>query len=59
MKDNWDPCFLYRAELYLPGIGAHHHLLLKGGWQKQNPGLYYLSINRIDFPRGYASCNFF
>jgi hypothetical protein len=41
--------------VYLPGIGAHHHLLLKGGWQKQIPGQYYLSINRIDFPRGYVS----
>ncbi len=41
--------------VYLPGIGTHHHLLLRGGWQKQDPGEYYLSINRIDFPRGYES----
>jgi hypothetical protein len=47
--------FSLQGGVYLPGIGAHHHLLLKGGWQKQNPGLYYLSINRLDFPRGYAS----
>jgi hypothetical protein len=47
--------FSLQGGIYLPGIGAHHHLLLKGGWQKQNPGQYYLFINRIDFPRGYAS----
>ncbi len=47
--------FSIQGRIYLPGIGTHHHLLLKGGWQKQNPGLYYLSINRLDFPRGYAS----
>jgi hypothetical protein len=47
--------FSLQGTIYLPGIGPHHHLLLKGGWQKQNPGLYYLSINRIDFPRGYTS----
>ncbi len=41
--------------IYLPGIGTHHHLLLKSGWQKQDPGQYYLSIGRIDFPRGYTS----
>jgi hypothetical protein len=47
--------FSLQGGVYLPGIGAHHHLLLKGGWQKQDPGVYYLSINRIDFPRGYVS----
>ncbi len=30
-------------------------MLLKSGWQKQDPGQYYLAINRIDFPRGYTS----
>ena len=47
--------FSLKGAIYLPGIGTHHNLLLKGGWQKQFPGQYYLSINRIDFPRGYAS----
>ncbi len=47
--------FSLQGGVYLPGIGTHHHLLLKSGWQKQDPGQYYLSINRIDFPRGYAS----
>jgi hypothetical protein len=47
--------FSLQGGVYLPGIGDHHHLLLKAGWQKQDPGLYYLSINRLVFPRGYAS----
>jgi hypothetical protein len=47
--------FSLQGGLYIPGIGSHHHLLLKGGWQKQDPGLYYIPINRIDFPRGYPS----
>jgi hypothetical protein len=44
-----------QAGLYLPGAGLHHHILIKGGYQKQLPQYYYLPINRIDFPRGYAS----
>jgi hypothetical protein len=47
--------FSLQGGIYLPGIGTHQHLLLKGGWQKQIPGLYYLFMNRINFPRGYAS----
>jgi hypothetical protein len=47
--------FSVQGGIYLPGIGTHHHLLLKGGWQKQDPGLYYIPINRIDLPRGYVS----
>lgn len=47
--------FAVQGGIYLPGIGPHHHLLLKGAWQKQYPGTYYLSLNRIDFPRGYPA----
>jgi hypothetical protein len=39
--------------VYLPGLARHHSLLVRGGWQKQYPGLYYLSGNRLFFPRGY------
>jgi len=45
----------FQGGLYLPGIGRHHHFLLKGGYQKQFPGRYFLPINRISFPRGYPS----
>lgn len=41
--------------IYVPGIGLHHHILLKGGWQKQYPETYYISKNQIVFPRGYPS----
>ncbi len=47
--------FSVQGGIYLPGIGLHNHLVLKSGWQKQDPGQYYLPINRIDFPRGYTS----
>jgi hypothetical protein len=45
------------AGLYLPGITYHHHLLLKAAYQKQYlvSALFYLPVNRIDFPRGYPS----
>jgi len=46
--------FSVQAGLYLPGLLRHHHLLLRGGWQEQQPGLYYMSINRLLFPRGYS-----
>jgi hypothetical protein len=43
----------FQAGLYLPGIGAHHHLLLKGGYQKQYTGQYFLPYHPLQFPRGY------
>jgi hypothetical protein len=45
--------FSAEAGLFLPGIGAHHHLILRGGFQRQDPENYYLPLNRVDFPRGY------
>ena len=47
--------FSIAGGLYLPGIANHHHLLFKGGYQKQNPQIFYLPINRITFPRGYPN----
>jgi hypothetical protein len=45
--------FTLQAGVYFPGIGAHHHLLLKGGYQKQYPGQYFLPFHPIAFPRGF------
>jgi hypothetical protein len=43
-----------QASFFVPGIFAHHALFVKGGYQKQKTGKYYMPLNRIDFPRGYA-----
>jgi len=45
--------FSIQAGLYLPGIGAHHHLVLRGEYQKQYPGVYFLPYQPIAFSRGY------
>jgi hypothetical protein len=40
---------------FFPGIARHHHIYVQAGIQRQQPGMYYLPINRITFPRGYPS----
>ncbi len=40
--------------LYLPGIGKHHSIYLRGGWEKQNPKKF-LYFNTLPFPRGYSN----
>jgi hypothetical protein len=41
--------------VYLPGIAANHSIYFRGGWQIQDPEKYYISLNRVNFPRGYQS----
>lgn len=46
--------FSANAVIYLPGLLKHHHLVLQGGYQKQQPDFYLMGLNRVSFPRGYS-----
>jgi hypothetical protein len=45
--------FSIQEGILVPGIAPHHHILIRGGIQRQYPGYYFLSLNRLNFPRGY------
>ena len=40
---------------YWPGFFANHSFFISAGYQQQYPEIYLIPINRVDFPRGYAS----
>lgn len=44
-----------KVSAYFPGILRHQNMIIRGGYQLQNPENYYLPFNRMDFPRGYGS----
>lgn len=44
-----------QASFYFPGIGNHHSFNVYAGYQKQWPLRFYLPVNHIAFPRGYAN----
>lgn len=46
--------FSIQEGLLIPGIAPHHHIYIRGGIQRQNPEYYFLSLNRLNFPRGYV-----
>jgi hypothetical protein len=45
--------FSIQEGILVPGFAPHHHIFIRGGIQRQNPGYYFLSLNRLNFPRGY------
>jgi hypothetical protein len=46
--------FSVSGYFYFPGLLPHHSLFIYGGFQVQQLKAYYLSLNRINFPRGYS-----
>lgn len=47
--------FSIEGRAYFPGLFRHHHFYLSTGVQQQYPGMYYIPLNRLSFPRGYSS----
>lgn len=54
-KNQFGELYTLELNLFFPGIGAHHHLFINTGLQKQFLQDYYLPLNRLSFPRGYSS----
>jgi len=43
------------AALLFPGAARNHSLILRGGFEKQEAGSYFLSGSRLSLPRGYET----
>ncbi|NDW11538.1 hypothetical protein D0T50_01385 [Bacteroides sp. 214] len=53
-NSNYGKSYAARLTTYLPGIFSNNSLMLRIGYQHQNPGKIFLSKKLIDFARGYS-----
>lgn len=42
------------STVYLPGVAANHHVMVKAGYQKEPLGNYYQFVDDYEYPRGFG-----